>query len=89
MPTKVSKRPEYALISELLRSVRETSGVSQSELARRLKRGQAYIYKIENGLQCPDILEFLDIGEVLKIDILDLLDKAQIKDVDPKAKSDR
>ncbi|RYG99674.1 MAG: XRE family transcriptional regulator [Alphaproteobacteria bacterium] len=60
LPTKVSQRPEYAVLARLLVEAREKAGLSQSELGRRLRRGQAYVWKLENAQQSPDLVELLD-----------------------------
>lgn len=73
MPTKVSQRPEYAALAHLLVENRERAGLSQSELARRLRRRQAFIWKIENAIQSPDLVELLDIAAVTDADVVQLV----------------
>lgn len=59
-PSGTIIRAEYDVLLRLLIDARKESGVSQRELARRLKKTQPYVSKIENGQQRIDVLEFLD-----------------------------
>ena len=77
MPVKISQRAEYAILSRLLTEARERSGLSQSELARRLRRRQVYIWRIENALQSPDLIELGDIAQVLGVDVLEIVRQLQ------------
>lgn len=54
-------RAEWLLLVQALVAVREQSGLSQSELARRLGRRQSYVWKIENSQQRIDLLELVEI----------------------------
>lgn len=48
------------MLASILREAREAAGLSQSELARKLGRGQSAIWKVENAEQRLDFVEFLD-----------------------------
>lgn len=48
-------------------------GVSQYVVARRLKRPQSFIAKIEGGERRMDIIEFLEIAHALDIDPYEIL----------------
>lgn len=54
------KRSEWDALAKLLTEAREKAGLSQSELGRKLDKGQAYVWKIENGQRRVDILELID-----------------------------
>jgi transcriptional regulator with XRE-family HTH domain len=58
-------RAEWDELSKLLTRAREEAGLSQSEVARRLNRRQAYVWKIENGQQRIDPLELIDLCRVM------------------------
>jgi len=73
LPIKVSQRPEYAALARLLVQAREGAGLSQSELARRLHRRQAFVWKIENAMQSPDLVELMDIASATGTDLLRLI----------------
>jgi len=61
-------RAEWLLLVRALVAVREESGLSQSELARRLGRRQSYVWKIENGQQRIDLLELVEICQKCRAD---------------------
>jgi transcriptional regulator with XRE-family HTH domain len=77
LAARLSKRPEYAVIAQLITEARDRAGLSQSELARRLGRRQAYIWKLENAVQRPDLVELLDIAAILQMDLPDMIRRVQ------------
>lgn len=52
---------------ELLRTVRNNSGLSQVELAKKLGRPQSFVSKYENGERRLDIVELREICQILEI----------------------
>ncbi|MBE7158258.1 MAG: helix-turn-helix transcriptional regulator, partial [Rhodospirillales bacterium] len=52
--------PGYDLILTLLREARVAAGLSQTELAARLRRPQNYVSKCELGERRVDVLEWLE-----------------------------
>ncbi|MBL8048942.1 MAG: helix-turn-helix transcriptional regulator [Chthonomonas sp.] len=50
---------------EPLRELRESRGLSQRELARKLDRTQAFVWKVEQGIQHLDIPTLIDMTRVL------------------------
>lgn len=58
----------YRAFLRLLIESRQLVGVSQIELAKRLKKTQPMISKIEQGERRIDIAEFFEIAGVLGID---------------------
>jgi len=73
LPIKVSQRTEYATLAKLLAEAREKAGLSQSELARRLGKRQALIWKLENAQRTPDLVELMDIAAAIGVDVLDFV----------------
>jgi ribosome-binding protein aMBF1 (putative translation factor) len=65
--------PSYARFRELLIEARENAGLTQWQLAARLKRPQSYVSKFERGERRLDVVEFLDVTKALRIDPLELL----------------
>jgi len=55
--TKSSVSGEYATLGETLRQVREKAGVTQVELAKRLKQTQSYVSKLERGAVRLDFVQ--------------------------------
>jgi len=58
-------REEHAILGGLLRELRESQGLSQRELAKRLDRTQAFVWKVEQGIQHLDIPTLIDLASVL------------------------
>jgi transcriptional regulator with XRE-family HTH domain len=48
---------EYSLFVEKLRKAREEAGLSQVQVAKKLKRPQSHISNIETGQQRVDVIE--------------------------------
>lgn len=49
----------------LLRELRESQGLSQRELAKKLDRTQAFVWKVEQGIQHLDIPTLIDLSKTL------------------------
>jgi DNA-binding XRE family transcriptional regulator len=47
----------HRVLTDLLIDVRQKKGLTQDQLAERLKRNQQYVDRIESGQQIPDPLE--------------------------------
>lgn len=60
---------EYARFRRRLRQARERAGLTQAETARRLKRGQAYVWKSEVGERRVDAVELLEFARVYGVAI--------------------
>jgi transcriptional regulator with XRE-family HTH domain len=53
----------------MLIEARKKQELTQSALAKKLKKLQAYVSKYERGERRIDLVEFLDIARILNIDI--------------------
>lgn len=71
MKTLRSRR-HRALCAALV-SARKASKLSQHEVATRLKTSQTVIARIEIGERRIDVVEFIDLARVLKIDPREIL----------------
>jgi transcriptional regulator with XRE-family HTH domain len=71
--TKSVFTPTYARFRELLTEARESAGLTQSELAERLKRPQSYVSKFERGERRLDVVEFLEVADALRINPFNVL----------------
>ncbi len=60
----------------VLVEARKSAGISQQELARRLKRSQSFIAKIEVGERRIDVVEFIEIARALGREPAELLTQA-------------
>jgi transcriptional regulator with XRE-family HTH domain len=64
---------EYRAIVQRLILARQKMGFTQVEVAKKLKKGQSYISKIENCQQRIDALELKELAALYKTDISKLL----------------
>jgi transcriptional regulator with XRE-family HTH domain len=56
-----------------LTAARKAAGLSQHELASRLKTSQTVIARIEIGERRIDVIEFIDLARTLRIDPREIL----------------
>ena len=59
----------HKVLCELLREVREEAGLTQTELAVRIKKDQTFVSKYETGERRLDVLELREICVVLGVPI--------------------
>ena len=57
-------RPQYLRFLERLRAARRESGLTQTEVARRLRRTQAFVSKCESGERRIDVVELAAFAQV-------------------------
>ncbi len=55
---KSTHTPQYALLRQRLAAMRQAAGLSQRELARRLKVPHTWVAKVESGERRIDLIEF-------------------------------
>lgn len=60
----------------LLKEARESRGLTQDALGRRLKKPQSYLGKIETYQRRLDVLEFFDLLEAMEVDAGEFADTA-------------
>ncbi|MBK9944488.1 MAG: helix-turn-helix transcriptional regulator [Kouleothrix sp.] len=68
MPKSVFS-PTYEQFRARLIQARTDAGLTQMEVATLLKRPQSFVSKYENGERRLDVIEFLEIAQVLQIDV--------------------
>lgn len=56
---------EYEVVLELLRQLREQSGITQVELAEKLGQSQSYVSKVERGDRRLDVVQLRTICHTL------------------------
>jgi len=59
----------YKRLIETLTAARRTAGISQIELAKRLGTRQQFVSKFESGERRLDVVELVDIGRALGLDV--------------------
>lgn len=60
--------PEYELIINALISAREAAKLTQSQLARRLRKPQSFVSKYERCERRLDVAEYIQISRALERD---------------------
>lgn len=51
--------PAYRVLCDLVRRAREDAGLTQRELAARLKRDRSYVWKCEQGERRLDVVDVI------------------------------
>jgi transcriptional regulator with XRE-family HTH domain len=74
---RVLHSPEYEFLREQLTRGREKASLSQNEVAELLARTQSFVSKYEKGERRLDVVDFVRVCKVLKIDASKLLDQVQ------------
>lgn len=65
--------PEQLAFRRLIVAARKKAGLTQQELAKRLRRPQSFVAKYEGGERRIDVLEFLAIARAIGADPIKLL----------------
>lgn len=60
---------EYQQVIERLKNARLELGLTQKEVAERIKKPQSYVSKVEAGEQRVDIIELKHFAELYKKDL--------------------
>jgi ribosome-binding protein aMBF1 (putative translation factor) len=66
---KSTNTPEYKAIIEKLIAARKAKEMSQAVLAKALGKHQSYVAKIETGERRVDIIELIEIGNLIGLQI--------------------
>lgn len=83
MPSTLSS-DAYAAFVEVMKEARASAGLTQAELADRLKQPQSLISKNERRERRIDVVEFLELAHALDVDP-DVLLRAVIKRIEAKS----
>ncbi|HEU5048597.1 MAG TPA: helix-turn-helix transcriptional regulator [Rickettsiales bacterium] len=65
----------YRALCGALIAARKAAGITQQQLADRLKKPQSFVAKYENGERRLDVAEFMTIAEELGVDPAKILAK--------------
>lgn len=76
MPTPLNS-PTYIKLRALLTEAREQAGLTQAEVAKRLRRVQSFVSKYELGERRLDVVDFISVCDCLGIDPADLIHRLQ------------
>lgn len=58
----------YERLREALVAARQDAGLTQAEVAKKLRRPQSFVSKYERGERRLDVVEFVEVVDVLKAD---------------------
>lgn len=67
----------HAGLVKQLKNARKRAGLTQQELARRLRSDQSTVAKIETGVRGIDVLEFAEICDALGISLEEIVLQAR------------
>ena len=70
---KALRSPRHRALCAAMVAARKAAGLSQHELAVRLKTTQTVIARIEIGERRIDVIEFIDLARALRIDPREIL----------------
>ncbi len=60
----------YHVFRALLVNARLASGLTQVQIAKKLGKPQSYVSKYENGERRLDFPEFIELADIMEIDVL-------------------
>lgn len=66
--------PPYKKLRRLLAEARAKAGLTQLQVAERVKRPQSFVSKYENGERQLDVIEFVAICKAIGISPLTIID---------------
>jgi transcriptional regulator with XRE-family HTH domain len=75
--TKSVHSPDQAAFCGLMIKARKAAGLTQEDLARRLKKPQSFVAKFEGGERRVDVVEFLSITRAIGADPVRILRSLQ------------
>ena len=76
MPSSLHSH-RYQIFRNLIVSARKVSGLTQVQIAERLGKPQSFISKYERGERRLDFPEFIELADVLEIDVVDFVNRYQ------------
>ncbi|MDX0427374.1 helix-turn-helix domain-containing protein [Sinorhizobium medicae] len=68
-----TKRQESLVV--LLKNKRESAGLTQSDVAKKLGEHQSFVARIESGQRRIDVVEYLTIAEAIGFDAAEALNE--------------
>lgn len=64
---KALRTPQHQELRRLLVAAREKSGITQQELAERLRRHQSFVAKYEGGERRLEVIEFVQVCRAIGV----------------------
>ena len=75
LSSKTLRSREHRALCAVLVATRREAGLTQAQLAERLKKPASYIAKIEIGERRLDVVEFVALAKALKLDPRKVFDR--------------
>ncbi|MDG3442635.1 helix-turn-helix domain-containing protein [Nitrospirillum amazonense] len=72
---KSLRSPQQQQLQSLLIELRKAKGLTQTEVATRLRRPQSFVAKYEGGERRLDVVEFIEVAQALDVDACLVLGK--------------
>jgi transcriptional regulator with XRE-family HTH domain len=76
MPSQLHSH-HYQIFRSMLVAAREEAGLTQVNIAERLGKPQSFVSKYERGERRLDFTEFVELADLLEIDIADFVNRYQ------------
>jgi transcriptional regulator with XRE-family HTH domain len=61
------RSPKHRALISVIVATRKTAGLTQRQLAAKLKRSNSFVWKLEAGERQINVLEFIEIARVLGV----------------------
>jgi len=74
VPMETTRTPAYRRFLRRLRAAREEAGLTQVQVAKRLRRTQAFVSKCESGDRRVDVIELKALAKLYKRPLTYFLD---------------
>lgn len=65
---------QHTRLRDLLKAKRQAQGLTQAQVAEKLKRPQSFVAKFERGERRIDVIEFLQLADLIGFDPHEMLD---------------
>ena len=66
--SRTLRSPRHSALCVLLVEKRKKAGLTQAQVAKKLKRYQSFVATVESGERRIDVVEFLDFAEAIGFD---------------------
>jgi len=70
---KAKFSPAYRHLRTLIIGARRANGLRQADVARKLRRPQSYVSKVESGERRLDVVEFIQFADAIGADPVGIL----------------
>lgn len=75
--SKTLRSPRQRQFLALLVQARQERGLTQAQVAAKLRKPQSFIAKVEGGERRLDVIEFIDLASALRVRPAELIERLQ------------